>query len=190
MQGVRTMSDVVTQIFTATIAAPVYVDHYRDADRVATLCRACTQYGRSWGCPPFEYDVLSRLQAYNQVLIVAMKVTPAMSGLTWKEVDTLLRPHRKAFDARLLALERQHGGLACHAGSCISCADGECARLCNKPCRHEQHMRPSLEAYGFDVEKTMSQIFNLPLQWSAHNQCPEYIVYVGALFHNAHDVEW
>ena len=45
-------------------------------------------------------------------------------------------------------------------------------------------MRHSLEAYGFDVAKTIKYLFEIELKWSKEGMIPEYIVLVSALFYN------
>ncbi|MBR5807373.1 MAG: hypothetical protein IKY24_01995 [Alistipes sp.] len=59
-----------------------------------------------------------------------------------------------------------------------------CTRLNGKPCCHPELVRPSLEAYGFDLTKTLSELFDIELKWSVDNTLPEYLVIVCGLFYN------
>ena len=63
--------------FTAELPAAAYVARFRDAERVGGYCRECGNYGRSWGCPPFGYEVGAYLSQYTSALIIATKITPA-----------------------------------------------------------------------------------------------------------------
>ncbi|MFR2062233.1 MAG: DUF2284 domain-containing protein [Alistipes sp.] len=34
---------------------------------------------------------------------------------------------------------------------------------CNRPCLHPDKVRPSLEAFGFDIARTLSELFGIEL---------------------------
>lgn len=180
------------EISTTSIALDTYIASFRDAERFEACCRACPQYGRSWACPPFDFDVLQRLSQYSSLFLVAAKIVPHDSNLTFEEFNTLIRPERIKLESRLLALERQLGGLAAsYVGTCLHCPQGSCTRPKGAPCRHPELVRPSLEAYGFDIGRTTSELFNIRLQWSKNNTMPPYVVLVSGLFHNsAQEVSW
>ena len=100
-------------------------------------------------------------------------------------MEEFLRPQRVELEERLLELERTHHGLACtFIGKCLHCEDECCSRRQGKPCRHPKLVRPSLEAYGFDVAKTLSELFDIELQWSQNGSLPEYLVLVCGVFYN------
>ena len=46
-------------------------------------------------------------------------------------------------------------------------------------------VRPSLEAYGFDVALITQELFGIKLRWGKDGLLPEYLVIVCALFYNA-----
>ena len=78
-------------------ALPVadYIARFRDAKRFLECCRACRNYGRSWGCPPFGYDVGAYLSQYTSALIIATKITPAEQHVPMSEAGRLIRPERQ-----------------------------------------------------------------------------------------------
>lgn len=176
---------------TATLPAADYIARFRDAERVGGYCRACPNYGRSWACPPFGFDVEAYVSGYRTVLIVAAKVTPADPNLPLAEAGRLLRPVRVRHEERLRALERRCDGRAfAYAGTCLYCPEGQCARIEGLPCRHPERVRPSLEACGFDVARTTAELLDLPLQWGRDGRMPAYLTLVSALFHNADEAVW
>lgn len=182
------MCNYTTQILTATISLADFMASYRDVNRIEAYCRACDNYGRYWSCPPFSYDVEQRLCMYSEVTLIALRVNTTNADISWREWHNLLLPERIHFEQRLRQLESLYNGWACNAGGCVYCQDNTCTRSCNTPCRHPQLMRPSLEAYGFDVSRAMNNLLGLPLQWAHGNTSPEYISFVAALFHNVENL--
>ena len=67
--------------FTAELPAAAYVARFRDAERVGGYCRECGNYGRSWGCPPFGFDMEEYVTRYGTALLVATRITPEEPGL-------------------------------------------------------------------------------------------------------------
>ena len=175
-----------TEEFTREISAEVYLAKYHNPDKVWEYCHACKNYGKQWSCPPFDFDVVERLSKYRNIRLIATKLILLDKCVLPCELPDLLQPERVRLEEQLLALERQYNGLACtYISECQHCAKGACARLKGKPCCHPELVRPSLEAYGFDVARTMTDIFDIELKWSANNALPEYILLVCALFYNA-----
>lgn len=174
--------------FSLTLPAADYTARFRDAERFAPFCRECPNYGRSWGCPPFGFDVAERLGRYEHILLIATKIRPATEGLPMSMSRELIRPERIRLDNRLRELERLHGGLSCsYVGSCLYCPEGTCTRPEGQPCRHPELVRPSLEAYGFDIGRTLSDLFGIRLLWGAEGRMPEYLTMVCGLFHNSRE---
>ena len=58
-----------------------------------------------------------------------------------------------------------------------------CARIDGKPCRHPDKVRPSLEAFGFDISKTAKDLLGLEIKWSKGDLIPEYLTLVGGIFY-------
>lgn len=171
--------------FTASIAAADYLARFRDAARFDACCRACPNYGRSWGCPPFDYDVGELLGRYRRVLLVATKITPEEASLPLSASQALIRPERIRLETRLRELERRYGGRACaYIGECLYCPGGRCTRSEGLPCRHAELVRPSLEAYGFDIGRTLDELFGIELKWGRDGRMPDYLTLVCGFFHN------
>ena len=170
---------------TQTISTEELIRHFRNEEEVSGYCRECENFGESWGCPPFDFDVEDRLKQYKEVLLVATKLTPKEQGLPLNAAQELILPERRRIDKRLLELEKEHSGLACsYVGKCYYCAEESCSRVCGLPCRHPHLVRPSLEAYGFDVALISQELFGIKLRWGKDGLLPEYLVIVCALFYN------
>lgn len=177
--------------FTAELPVADYIARYRDAERFIGYCRECPNFGHSWGCPPFEYDVEQLLSRYRTALLVATKITPAESGRPLSDAAGLIRPERMRLERRLLDMEERFGGRAfAYVGSCLYCPEESCTRPDGKPCRHPELVRPSLEAYGFDIGRTAAELFGIELKWGAEDCLPEYLTLVCGFFHNAEKVTW
>lgn len=176
-----------------SVALPVaeYAERFRDAERFAACCRACPNYGRSWGCPPFAKDPAGEFGRYRTALLIATKITPGPQGLPLREAGQLIRPERIRLERRLLELERHTGGRAfSYVGSCLYCPEGSCTRPERLPCRHPESVRPSLEACGFDIGRTTEELFGIRLLWGMDGKLPEYLTLVCALFHSRDALRW
>lgn len=178
------------QDYTVSLPAAEYIAVYRDARRFGACCRACPNYGRSWACPPFDFDMDDYLSGYRTALIIATKITPVSRDLPLSEAERLLRPERQWHERLLLDLEARYGGRAfAYTGTCLYCPKGSCTRPEGLPCRHPERVRPSLEACGFDLCRTTESLMGIPLRWSTDGRLPEYLTLVGGFFHNADAID-
>ena len=101
----------------------------------------------------------------------------------------LILPERIRIESELLDMERKYGGRSfAYIGKCLHCPNNECTRNCGTPCRHPEKVRPSLEAFGFDIAKTLAELFNIELLWGKDGKLPEYLVLVSGFFHNEYEL--
>lgn len=176
--------EVTTQHYEAELDTHEYIAGFRDIDRFVQLCRQCANYGRRHGCPPFVDDTLDRVGRYNRVRLLGVKITPAEQHIPLSAADELMLPVVLQMNSHLLNLERQLHGMACgFVGSCPHC-DEPCSRIDGLPCRHPELVRPSLEAMGFDMVKTSSQLLGIEIQWGRDGMLPDYLMLVCGLFYN------
>lgn len=175
----------------ASLEAEAYIARYRDADRIGGYCRACDRCGKVWSCPPFEVDPADRLALYRGVRLVgttvrlteAVRHAPTSPAEQFDISYRIMREVRRTLDARLLEAERRRAGsLAFFPGSCQLCHPAPCARTEGRPCLLPDRARSSLEAWGFDVVRTASEVLGLEMRWSQDLVLPEYFTYVSALF--------
>ncbi len=185
------MLSYAAQDFTAVLPVRDYVAGFRDAARFEACCRACPNYGRSWGCPPFEFDAEEVLARYRTAFLIATKIVPDEQQIPISEARRLILPERRRLENCLREMEKRYDGHSfAYAGTCLYCPEGTCARRENLPCRHPELVRPSLEAFGFNIGKTTSELFGIELKWGQNGMLPEYLTLVCGFFHNADCVEW
>ena len=167
--------------FSVTVSVADYIARFRDAERFEGCCRACPNYGCSWGCPPFDFDVEEYLNRYSRALLIATKIAPEQRDLPIAEAKRLIHPERQRLERRLLEMERRYGGRSfAYVGSCLYCPEGTCTRPEGNPCRHPELVRPSLEACGIDVFALIKD----------NGKMPEYLTLVCGFFHDGDGVVW
>ena len=168
-----------------------YIRRFRDAERIGGYCRACPNFGKSWGCPPFDRDVEAEMRQYRHAMIIATILRPEDIDLPFGEVRRMILPERRRLEQKLLGMEQRYGGRSyAYIGSCLYCPEGTCTRLEGKPCRHPDKVRPSLEACGFDIARTTAELFDRKLKWSKDGKAPEYLMLVCGFFHNNDNAQW
>lgn len=185
-----TIEHHVKRIDTAT-----YIERFYKPHEFILLCKSCPRYSQSWACPPFDYNPLSIITKYPYLNIIVSKVNFSPHFIdkhrdtsTSNEIlDQVMIDVRKVIDKRLMELEEAHtASLALFAGRCLLCPSG-CTRKKDQPCRYPSKIRPSLEAYGFDLAKTIQSLFNLSFQWSKQGKIPPYLCLIsGFLTSNKH----
>ncbi len=173
------------------IGATDYIRNYRDADKFITYCQQCNRYGTCWVCPPFGFDLDEYISVYEMAYIIGSKITWDKDDIVQyrtpeqcKEFSYhVIKEVRRLLDGRLLELEKEHpGSKAFFAGTCHRCAPENCTRKSGKSCIDPDEIRPSLEAVGFDIEKTSSELLHIDLTWSKDGMLPEYLTLVSGLF--------
>ena len=173
-----------TERYTAEIDATTYIGKFRKADYFIKLCQQCGNYGRRYGCPPFDFDPVSMIQDYNSVRIIGVKITPKDRSLPLGAANELMKPVIGELNNELLETERQLDGLCFgFVGTCPYCGGASCARINGQPCRHPDKVRPSLEAIGFDISMTAKELLGLDIKWSQGNLIPEYLTLVCGIFY-------
>lgn len=170
--------------YTAEVEAKAYIDGFRNAEYFLTLCRQCRNYGRRYGCPPFDEDPLLAISIYNKVRVIGVKITPKDKALPLEAADDLMRPVITELNKELLEAEKSLNGMSFgFAGCCPYCNGDKCARIDGKPCRHPDKVRPSLEAIGFDISKTAKDLLGIDIKWSQDGMIPEYLTLVCGIFY-------
>lgn len=179
----ETSKDYIAEDFTATIPVADYIAHYRDAEKFIAFCRQCRRYNTYWACPPFTFNVDQYLSRYEIALIVGTKITPLHPEKITDPIaygNGLMETERRRTDELLLEMEKTYNGRAFFPGSCLLCPS--CTRTEGTPCLYPEKVRPSLEACGFDIGKTTTELLNIELKWGENGKMPEYITLVSAVF--------
>lgn len=173
-----------TERYTAEIDAKAYIERFRKEEYFITLCQQCRNYGRRYGCPPFDHDKIDDIKDYTRVRIYGMKITPKDRSLPLEAANDLMKPVIDQLNGELLETEKLLGGKCFgFVGSCPYCGGAPCARIDGRPCKHPDKVRPSLEAYGFDISKTAKELLGLEIKWSEQGRIPEYLTLVCGIFY-------
>lgn len=180
------MYEVSTEQYEATADVQDYVSTCRNAGRFMQYCRECLNYGRRYGCPPFDFNPTDIICRYRNIWIYGTKIMPLEQGLPLSASMPIMEPVVAQMNRRLLEEEKRLDGFACgFAGRCPYCKT-TCARIGGQPCRHPDKVRPSLESMGFDVGKTSSQYLHVDIRWGHDGLLPEYLMLVGGVFFTPH----
>lgn len=175
------MREYKVEEFTADIPVEDYIARFRDSAKFTGFCRECRNYNRSWGCPPFEFDQLAYMRQWTTVRLWAVKITPDQQDLPLSAAREFIRPERMRIERAQLEMEKEHGGRSfAYVGECLYC--DTCTRPQGKPCRHPELVRPSLEAFGFDIGKTLAELFGIDIKWGRDGKMPEYLTIVSGFF--------
>ena len=157
-----------------------YAETFRDFGRVRGYCHGCGRYGKCWACPPYDFAEDEYLGQFTTISLLATKITPSEGvALTPETAERILNRERQRLDRMLLGMEGN--ARAFFAGTCILCPPEKCTRREGLPCRHPESIRPSLEALGFDIARTASELFGIPLQWGSPGTFPAYLTLISAI---------
>lgn len=183
---------------TAKIEVKNYISNYRDTVRFIEYCKKCNRYNTCWSCPPFDFDedkYISDLDtAYiigTQILIEKHIITEN-KGLNRCEtvLYEIIDKVRLELDKTLLDIETKYpASRVFFAGTCRNCMLECCTRAKGNPCINPHTVRPSLEALGFDISKTSSELLNIEMKWSVDGDLPEYLTLVSGFFMKASHVK-
>ena len=163
-----------------TMPMKEYAETFRDFGRVRGYCHGCGRYGKCWACPPYDFAEEEYLGQFTTISLLATKITPSEGvALTPETAERILNRERRRLDRMLLGMEGN--ARAFFAGTCILCPPEKCTRLEGLPCLHPESIRPSLEALGFDIARTASELFGIPLQWGSPGTFPAYLTLISAI---------
>ena len=172
-----------------TIAAEEFVQRYRDVERIRQYCLQCPGYGKTWSCPPFDFNPRSVSDGFRTATVMGTTIefdeqtrasckNAEQSSVIGREA---MQEVWKTLQPRLYEMERETPGSRCFTFRCSLCPEG-CTRPEGKPCRHPELMRHSLESVGFDIVAMARDLLDIELEWSSDGSLPKHITLVTALF--------
>ena len=159
-----------------------------DIPRIDGYCQKCGNYGKIWGCPPYEFDRMSVWEGYSSLLLYAKRITLSEEETSREYPEeeleraykAILDPVKRDMISELFALERDNpGSLALFPGCCEECA--ECARMRNEPCLKPERMRFSVESLGGDVLKILREVFGEKAEWAEKGRLPRKFILLGGV---------
>ncbi|PKQ67928.1 hypothetical protein BZG01_06065 [Labilibaculum manganireducens] len=138
----------------------------------------CPNHSQKWTCPPncptFEnyskdYSVVSLYLFYTSPHQFENNDNKALYSYNFikEELQTYLRKIEPA-NGKMIA-----------ANSCELCST--CGLALGKECHIPEKMRYNLVAFGFNVSKIMTDLFQHELQWASKDQIPDFVSSVGAI---------
>ena len=165
-----------------------FIGKYVDTERFLKSCSECRGYGRTWACPPYDFDPASIWKSHQSVLIRAKKVLipeeDRAKRMTNEELNRysheLLLPVKRELMDELYAMEAEaQGSLALSAGGCDICS--QCTRPEGGACRFPEKLRFSVESLGGDVILTCQRLLGEEVLWAENGMLPDHFLIVGAL---------
>ena len=102
----------IIEKYQAEVDAKAYIEGFRRADYFIKFCQQCKNYGRRYGCPPFEDDPLAAIKGFGRVRLLGVKITPKDKTLPLEAANDLMEPAISELNAELLDLEQALGGRA------------------------------------------------------------------------------
>lgn len=174
------MNDRNYTVECAEVTIPV-CDFLRDGVDVPKFlecCKACSNYGKRWACPPFDFEPVELWRQYDTLRLISRILCPIQC--TGSELLMAMKQEKQAFLEELLQMEQAvEGSLALSCGSCEICE--ECSRSKGEKCVRPEKCRYSMEALGGDVAKIAEHYFRRPLLWMKDDTAPDYMVLIGGL---------
>lgn len=177
---------------TCSLAWGTYCKEYRNIQQMLGYCKQCHSYGMLWTCPPFDgYDPTAGFSEDMTIEIIGDLVYPSeelkkaviAQQLSVREAcEMLFKEARARLDKALLECEKeQPGSTVFFAGSCHVCPAEHCSRKKGAACRFPRRMRLSLEAVGFDLNRTASDLLHTEMLWCKPNELCNYFTLVSGI---------
>lgn len=165
------------------------ITDFQDRERFLDFCKECHNYNKRWSCPSLSFDENDFLLNYKNAHLISTRVIfnkevrESIRGEDINKVsnDTIKEVRNMLSDA-LLSLEGTYpSSISIVSGGCNICK--ECTRTYNKPCFYPEKMRYSLNTFGFDISKLLTELFHIELKWGK-DMLPEYYTLVSAFLTN------
>ena len=153
-----------------------------DIEMCNKACESCSNFGKSWACPPFrEYDFPGLHPERFENLIIFVSTLHFRQRILIEDARKIFNKELYIFMPQLRQEAQKLAGIVYgFACSCDLCRSA-CTRTFNKPCRHANLIGPSLEAAGFNVSKLLSRFCGNDLKWSQNGYAPREMRYVSAI---------
>ena len=177
--------------FSVKVEVRELIQGYRDTEKFIVYCKKCNRYNACWACPPFDFNTDEYLTPYPIAYIIGTKITLDKGTIDnhrgWDRCTKIsyeiIEEVRKGMDNMLLNLEEQYPeSKVFFAGACHICPIEKCMRITGEPCISPERIRPSLEAFGFDISKISAELLNIEMKWSRNGILPEYFTLVSGFF--------
>lgn len=180
--------EYTVETLEAELGIEEFIAGFVDVDRFRECCEACRGYGKTWACPPYDFEPMEIWRGYSSILLYAKKVLlPESETAVVREPHELaacyielLKPVKQAMLNELFEMEKAApGSMALSAGGCDLC--GECTRGGGLPCRFPERLRYSVESIGGNVLKCITDVLGETVLWAGNGRLPEHFILLGGL---------
>ncbi|MBN2596978.1 DUF2284 domain-containing protein [Labilibaculum sp.] len=152
---------------------------YLNPEKFNTYCQnGCPNHSQKWTCPPNCPPFTIYAQDYPNISLYLFFTSPHQIK---DGEDKALHAYnfiKEELQTYLREIELTEGKMIA-ANSCELCST--CGLVLGKECCIPDKMRYNLVAFGFNVSKIMTDLFQHELQWASKDQIPDFVSSVGAI---------
>ena len=186
----NTMENPEYKILTAEADMKDFIEHCVDVDRFLKCCEECPNFGKTWSCPPYDFNPLDYWNRFQTFYLYAVKtITPPQLLEQSYELNDLMRlggeitlSAQNDMQAHLEAEQKKFPrSKVIGGGRCMLCREAGCARLKNEPCRSPDRMSYSIESLGGNVQETLNRYLKEDICWGKDGHLAPYYIRIGGL---------
>ena len=183
-------TNLKTETFSKEIDVADFVENCVDVAYFNECCSQCPNYGKTWSCPPYDFDPLDIWNDYKTFFVYARKVYTPQDLLekTYDLADIIriggeltMGSFINVDDEMTLLQKEFPGSRVIGGGRCTLCGKDKCARIFGEPCRFPDKMTYSIESLGGNVEKVLDRYFNEKIYWGADGHLAPSYIRIGGL---------
>lgn len=180
-----------TEIFEASVSMDEFTERFVDVKKFLGYCRECANYGKSFSCPPYDFQPEALWRKYREVKVVGMKILfdedvvgTTLSSEEWLKLYTDILRKEENHLYRILKEEETaaEGRYLLNPGRCRICGKQDCDRR-EGECDHPELRRYSIESLGGNVAAVASELLQFDLQWIEEGKIPPYLCLVGGMLY-------
>jgi len=154
---------------------------YLDPLKFNAYCKnGCPNYSQKWTCPPNcpPFEVYAK--DFSHISLYLFYTSPHQLKDVDEENKALHAYEfiKEELQAFLRKIEPADGKMVA-ANSCELCKT--CGIVLGKDCYIPERIRYNLVAFGFNVSKIMTDLFQHELKWAGKNHVPEFVSSIGAI---------
>lgn len=159
---------------------------YMEENELERVCKdGCPNYGKKWSCPPFSKSFAQIEEKYISAFLLCLSTE--MDNYTdiknkYLAVKAANVTLKSMIEKCAREIEKYTNGYSLLSGSCRLCKPCQCK--INRPCKHPDKMRYSMEATGLNVQKICHDFLNHRLLWYENKILPEYTSVVVLILFN------
>ena len=154
---------------------------YLSPEEFNSYCKTgCPNYNQKWTCPPNCPPFIDYAKNYPKLNLYLFYTSPNQFDFISQKDRSLTAYNfiKEELQSYLSEIEPVNGKMIA-ANSCEICKI--CALIKGNQCHIPEKVRYNLVAFGFNVSKIMSDLFQHKIKWAKQNEPSEYVSSVGAI---------